>query len=188
LKSYAWAFSPPIGMKIGDFQRSSRSPAQNRQNPGFQPQSRLERSRWRGGGCDSDTSDIMGFNRVLNRPSPLAAISLLFCLLPPKVDSISHSLTASAANASGFLQVAVSEAPSQSACELELLRAGAPDTALSWADFPFPVILGKPRPSGRDIKSGCTMSYCLCRGDNQALRMEHQVCRVPKDRRSPDRL
>ena len=30
----------------------------------------------------------------------------------------------------GFLQVAVSEAPSQSACELELLRAGAPDTAL----------------------------------------------------------
>jgi hypothetical protein len=30
----------------------------------------------------------------------------------------------------GFLQVAVSEAPSQSACELELLRVGAPDTAL----------------------------------------------------------
>src|ERR1035437_2919391 len=30
----------------------------------------------------------------------------------------------------GFLQVAVSEAPSQSACELELLHAGAPDTAL----------------------------------------------------------
>src|ERR1035438_2630953 len=30
----------------------------------------------------------------------------------------------------GFLQVAVSEAPSQSACKLELLRAGAPDTAL----------------------------------------------------------
>ena len=30
----------------------------------------------------------------------------------------------------GFLQVAVSEAPSQSACELEPLRAGAPDTAL----------------------------------------------------------
>jgi hypothetical protein len=30
----------------------------------------------------------------------------------------------------GFLQVAVSEAPSQSARELELLRAGAPDTAL----------------------------------------------------------
>jgi hypothetical protein len=30
----------------------------------------------------------------------------------------------------GFLQVAVSEAPSQSAFELELLRAGAPDTAL----------------------------------------------------------
>src|SRR5664280_2349831 len=33
----------------------------------------------------------------------------------------------------GFLQVAVSEAPSQSACELELLRAGAPDTALRLA-------------------------------------------------------
>src|SRR5450631_3452416 len=30
----------------------------------------------------------------------------------------------------GFLQVAVSEAPSQSACKLELLHAGAPDTAL----------------------------------------------------------
>src|ERR1019366_2896193 len=33
----------------------------------------------------------------------------------------------------GFLQVAVSEAPSQSACKLELLRAGAPDTALRLA-------------------------------------------------------
>jgi len=32
--------------------------------------------------------------------------------------------------AGGFLQVAVSEATSQSVCELELLRAGAPDTAL----------------------------------------------------------
>ena len=31
----------------------------------------------------------------------------------------------------GFLQVAVSEAPSQSACKPELLRAGAPDTALT---------------------------------------------------------
>src|ERR1035438_7108543 len=30
----------------------------------------------------------------------------------------------------GFLQVAVSEAPSQRACELDLLRAGAPDPAL----------------------------------------------------------
>jgi hypothetical protein len=52
------------------------------------PKSRLERSRWRGGRCASDTSDIMGFNRVLNRLSRLAAISLLFCLLRAKVDSI----------------------------------------------------------------------------------------------------
>jgi hypothetical protein len=113
---------------------------------------RLERSRWRGGRCDSDTSDIMGFNCVLNHPSPLAVISLVFCLLRTKVDSISNSLTASAANASGFLQVAVSEAPSQSACELELLRAGAPDTALRLSGTD-PV---RPQPT--------TRSFVMCTG------------------------
>jgi hypothetical protein len=25
----------------------------------------------------------------------------------------------------------------------------------------LPVILGKPRPSGRDVESGCTVLYCL---------------------------
>ena len=52
------------------------------------PRSRLERSRWRGGRCACDIFDIMGFNRVLNRLSRFAAISLLFCLLWAKVDSI----------------------------------------------------------------------------------------------------
>jgi hypothetical protein len=52
----------------------------------------------------------------------------------------------------------------------------------------LPVILGKPRPSGRDAESGCTMLYCLCRDDNQVLALDHQVCRVPKGRRGPDRL
>jgi hypothetical protein len=44
-------------------------------------------------------------------------------------------------------------------------------------------------PSFRaDAESGCTMLCCLCRGDNQVLAWEHQVCRVPKGRRGPDRL
>jgi hypothetical protein len=49
---------------------------------------RLERNRWRGGRCASDTSEIIGFNRVLKRLSPLAPIPLLLCLLRAKVDSI----------------------------------------------------------------------------------------------------
>ena len=63
---------------------------------------------------------------------PFASCSYLFIILSIAAESRfnSHSLTGSAANASGFLQVAVSEAPSQSAFELELSRAGAPDTAL----------------------------------------------------------
>jgi hypothetical protein len=64
--------------------------------------------------------------------SPFASCSYLFIILSIAGESRfnSHSLTASAANASGFLQVAVSEAPSQSAFELELSRAGSPDTAI----------------------------------------------------------
>src|SRR5664279_1757580 len=42
----------------------------------------------------------------------------------------------------GFLQVAVSEAPSQSACELELLRVGAPDTALRLPDIDLAELSG----------------------------------------------
>jgi hypothetical protein len=41
---------------------------------------------------------------------------------------------------------------------------------------------------GGFVESGCTMLYCLCGNDNQVLRLEHQVCAVPKGRRGPDRL
>jgi hypothetical protein len=46
----------------------------------------------------------------------------------------------------------------------------------------LPAILGKPRPSGRDIESGCTALDCLCRGDHQVLALDHRVCRVPTGR------
>jgi len=52
----------------------------------------------------------------------------------------------------------------------------------------LPVILGKPRPSGRNAVSGCTMFDCLCRNDYQVSAFEHQVCRVAKGRRGPDHL
>jgi hypothetical protein len=48
----------------------------------------FELSRWRGVRRACDTADIMDFNCVLNRLSPLALISLLFSLLRAKVDSI----------------------------------------------------------------------------------------------------
>jgi hypothetical protein len=67
-------------------------------------------------------------------------------------------------------------------------RGGANDQGGPGRLCDLPVILGKPRPSGRDTESGCTMLYCLCRDDNQVLALDHQVCAVPKGRRGPDRL
>jgi hypothetical protein len=63
--------------------------------------------------------------------SPFASCFYLFIILSIAGESRfnSHSLTASAANASGFLQVAVSEAPTPGSCNLGPLRAGAPDRA-----------------------------------------------------------
>ena len=45
-----------------------------------------------------------------------------------------------------------------------------------------------PVLQGGDVESGCSVLSCLCRTDNQVLALEHQVCRVPKGRRGPDRL
>jgi hypothetical protein len=89
--------------------------------------SRLDRSRWRGG-------RVRYFRHRGLQPRPessFASCCYLFIILSIAGDSRfnSHSLTASAPNAGGFLQVAVRSAL-PSACELELLRAGASDTAL----------------------------------------------------------
>jgi hypothetical protein len=45
-------------------------------------------SRWRGRRCACDTGDIMGCHSILNRFSPSAVNSLLFCILQAKIDSI----------------------------------------------------------------------------------------------------
>jgi hypothetical protein len=45
-----------------------------------------------------------------------------------------------------------------------------------------------PVLQGGDVESGGSVLSCLCRNDNQVLALEHQVCRVPKGRRGPDRL
>jgi hypothetical protein len=41
---------------------------------------------------------------------------------------------------------------------------------------------------GGEVESGCSVLYSLCKNDIQVLRLEHQVCRVPKGRPGPDRL
>jgi hypothetical protein len=55
-------------------------------------------------------------------------------------------------------------------------------------DLPFRLSSESAVLQGGDGESGCTMLYCLCGNDNQVLRLEHQVCAVPKGRRGPDRL
>src|SRR6266851_207541 len=77
----------------------------------FLTTSAFERSRWRGRRCACDTPEIMGCDNVLNRFSPFSANSIAFNLIAGESRFNSHSLTASAANASGFLQTALSKLP-----------------------------------------------------------------------------
>jgi hypothetical protein len=87
--------------------------------------SAFELSRWRGGRCACDTPDIVGCQDVVNRLSPLFANSLSFTVAGESRFN-SHSLTASAAHASGSLQTALSKLPDENLAHVRASMPGQP--------------------------------------------------------------